>query len=139
MKTKFKNKTTLVVIIFSFIFSSIIVYASTKNTTITKPHTFSAGTTISSSEINENFDVIYQRVNDISNIQYISSSGGREANAVCPTDYTVTGGGCNCGVGKNIEASHHYYSTSPLRYNIWKCRCDSTVNNATAYAVCMKN
>ena len=33
--------------------------------TITKPHNFTSGTTIRSSQVNENFDVLYQRINEM--------------------------------------------------------------------------
>ena len=49
------------IIILGLLVIPIIVYASQ----ITKPNTFTTGTTVSASEINDNFDTIYTRVNGV--------------------------------------------------------------------------
>jgi hypothetical protein len=57
----------MLVLIFTIIISAtgLLVAAS-----VTKPHTFSSGEVISAEEVNENFDVLYQKVNELAeNIQ----------------------------------------------------------------------
>jgi len=47
---------------------------------ITKPHTFSAGSTAVSSEVNNNFDVLYQKVNELDS--KIGTSSGIPAGCI---------------------------------------------------------
>lgn len=59
----FKNKFLVMFIL--AVTSLGVVYAST----IIKPHTFSDGNVIYASEINENFDTLYNKVNELSSVQ----------------------------------------------------------------------
>src|SRR5690606_14223716 len=58
-------------------------------TSITKPFIFSSGTTISASEVNQNFDVVYQRVNELS-IGFTASVSSSYTATCSPYPITLT-------------------------------------------------
>ncbi|MCP4345593.1 MAG: tail fiber domain-containing protein [Desulfobacterales bacterium] len=70
---KFYTNFKVQVIVFIILFSASSVMADS----ITKPYTFSAGTSASSSEVNANFDTVYEQVNKIGGVINIDSEKQR--------------------------------------------------------------
>lgn len=59
--------------LFIFLFSASLAMADS----VTRPHTFSPGTMAKSSEVNENFDTIYEQVNKIGSVINVDSENQR--------------------------------------------------------------
>ncbi|MCP4697734.1 MAG: SlyX family protein [Gammaproteobacteria bacterium] len=61
-----------------FLFSSLAVLAANQATadSITKPHAFTAGTPAKASEVNANFDTVYEQVNKIGNAISVGDGSG---------------------------------------------------------------
>lgn len=57
---------------------------------ITKPHTFTSGTTISSQQINANFDALYTKVNELDARVTELESGGKSWRLICEITITST-------------------------------------------------
>ena len=58
-------------------FSIFVFFASTQAETITKPHTFTDGTPAQASEVNANFDTVYDQVNKVGTEVHIDSTNHR--------------------------------------------------------------
>ena len=58
-------------------FSIFVFFASTQAETITKPHTFTDGTPALASEVNANFDTVYDQVNKVGTEVHIDSTNHR--------------------------------------------------------------
>ncbi len=69
IKKIFIGKWSAVILSVAVSIASAILFAAT---TVSKPHTFEPGTLISAGEVNENFDVLYQKVNELAqNVQAV--------------------------------------------------------------------
>ncbi len=55
--------------------------------TVTKPHTFSAGMPASAEEVNDNFDILYDKINALSAEVAALKSGGNSGSGLPPADY----------------------------------------------------
>jgi len=68
-----KRKVVILTVCITFILASVILYAAVK------PYTFTAGTTISSSQVNANFDAAFDAINNAVPVGTIIAYGGTSA------------------------------------------------------------
>ncbi len=61
-----------------------LIVATSHAEQITKPHTFAAGTSAKASEVNENFDAVYNQVNKVGEAVSVDGSGNVDIGAAGP-------------------------------------------------------
>lgn len=77
MKKAFMKTHVIVGIVLAAMITSFVIYAGT----VSKPYTFTTGSTISASEVNSNFDTLYTLVNGNLDDNNISGISGSKINA----------------------------------------------------------
>ncbi len=60
------KRSTILISVISVLFSTTVLSTAIASDTIQKPHTFSPGTPAKASEVNENFDALYETINVLS-------------------------------------------------------------------------
>jgi len=63
MKSVFTKRNAIIGIVAMFFIGGVFIFSQA----VTKPHDFSTGEVISAEEMNENFDALYTKVNDLIN------------------------------------------------------------------------
>jgi hypothetical protein len=61
-----EKRSTILISVISVLFSITVLTTAIASDTIQKPHTFSPGTPAKASEVNENFDALYEKINVLS-------------------------------------------------------------------------
>jgi len=124
----------------------LTVHASDNSSdNVTIPHTFNSGTTISSSQMNENFLKLVQKINELQqkllygwerkeSEEYQCSTGTYWYRSVtCSEGKKVLGGGCYTD-SKEIDIWRNY----PRSDNQWQCgfQCNDSTRIYKVYAIC---